>query len=162
MPFGFLALLPLPTSVHFIFALRISFLIIKGYNCTILRSIEQNTIIGGQLIHNIVLVSVTHQHQSAIDIHVSSPFWTALPSPNLYHPSRLSETTGLSSLFHTANSHFLSILTYGNVYVSMLLFQFVPLSFPHCVHKSVIYVCISIATLQIGSSVVFLDSICMC
>ena len=71
---SFLALLPLPTSVHFIFALRISFLIIKGYNCTILRSIEQNTIIGGQLIHNIVLVSVTHQHQAAIDIHVSSPF----------------------------------------------------------------------------------------
>ena len=30
------------------------FLIIKYYNCTILRSIEQNAIIGGQLLCNIV------------------------------------------------------------------------------------------------------------
>ena len=35
----------------------------------------------------------------------------------------------------------------------MLLSQFIPASFPYCVHKSVLYVCISIAALQIGSSV---------
>ena len=43
--------------------------------------------------------------------------------------------------------------TYGNVYVSRLFSQFVPpTSCPPVVHKSV-YICVSIAALQIGSSV---------
>ena len=43
--------------------------------------------------------------------------------------------------------------TYGRVYVSMLPSQFVPPSPSHCVQTSVLYVCISTAALQIGSSV---------
>ena len=43
--------------------------------------------------------------------------------------------------------------TYGNIYVSRLFSQFAPLSScPSVVHKSV-YICVSIAALQIGSSV---------
>ena len=46
--------------------------------------------------------------------------------------------------------------TYGNVYVSVLLSQFAPLSpSPCCVHKSVFYVSISTAALQIDPSVPF-------
>lgn len=41
---------------------------------------------------------------------------------------------------------------YGRVYMSVLLSQFVPhSSFPQGVHKSVLYVCISMAALQTGS-----------
>ena len=63
-----------------------------------LRSIEQNTTIGGQVLYNIVLASATHQHESAIGIHMSPSSWTLLlPSPVPSHPSRLSQSTGLSS-----------------------------------------------------------------
>ena len=43
----------------------ISFLIIEEYKCTLLRSIEQITIIGGHLLYSIVLASATHQHELA-------------------------------------------------------------------------------------------------
>ena len=45
----------------------------------------------------------------------------------------------------------------------MLLSPFIPLSFlpSACVCKSVLYVCVSIAALQIGSTTILLDSIYM-
>ena len=57
-----------------------------------------------------MLFSVKPQHESAIGIHISPPFWTSLPSPSPSHPSRLLQSPCLSSLRHTANSHWLSIL----------------------------------------------------
>ena len=42
-----------------------------------------------------------------------------------------------------------------SLYVSALLSQCIP-AFPHWVHKSILYICISIPALQIGSSVLFL------
>ena len=51
-----------------------------------------------------MLVSAIHPHESAIGIHNCCPL--LLTS----HPSRLSQRTGLSSLSHIANSHWLSIL----------------------------------------------------
>ena len=45
-----------------------------------------------------------------IGIHVSPRPWTSLPLPTPSHPSRLSRSTGVSSLCHTADSHWLSIL----------------------------------------------------
>ena len=82
--------------------------------------------------YNIVLVSATHQHESVTGIHMSHPSWTSLPSPIPSHPSRLSQSTGLSSLCHTANSHWLSIL-----HIVMYMFpccsQFVPPSPSHTV-----------------------------
>ena len=45
--------------------------------------------------------------------------------------------------------------TYGNIYVSMLLSQFVLPSLSSLCPKSVLYVCVSIPALQIGSSVPF-------
>ena len=49
-----------------------------------------------------------------------SPSWNSLPTPTPSHCSRWSENTGLSSLCHTANSHWLYFI-HGNVYVSMPL-----------------------------------------
>ena len=48
------------------------------------------------------------------------------PSSNPSHFSKLSQISELSSLYYTANTHLLSIFTYGNVLVSMLFSQFVP------------------------------------
>ena len=65
------------------------------------------------MLYNIVLVSAKHQYESATGTHVSLP----LESP---HPSRSSQSPGLSSLSHSANPYWLSVL-YGGVYVSILL-----------------------------------------
>ena len=45
--------------------------------------------------------------------------------------------------------------------ITYMFYIHLTLSFPHCVHKSVLYVCVSITALQIDSSVPFLDSIHM-
>ena len=58
-------------------------------------------------------------HESAIGRHMSIPSWTSLLPPTPFHPSRLSQSPGFSSLSHTANFHWLSIL-HMVVYVSML------------------------------------------
>ena len=45
----------------------------EDYNRTILSSIEQNTIAGGQLLHNIVLASAIPQQGAVTGIHMSPP-----------------------------------------------------------------------------------------
>ena len=60
--------------------------------------------------YSIVLVFAIYQHELAPDIYMSPPSSTPLPSPSPSHPSGLSQGTELSSLCHTANSHWLSIL----------------------------------------------------
>ena len=56
------------------------------------------------------------------------PSLVALPLilHSIPHPSRLSQSAVLSSVYYTAASRQLSILPYGHVYVSMLFSQFVP------------------------------------
>ena len=51
-----------------------------------------------------------HQHESVRGTHMSTPSWTSLPNPTPSHPARLSQSTGLSSLCYTANSHWLSAI----------------------------------------------------
>ena len=65
------------------------------------------------------LESVIHQHESAIGIRMSPPSRTSLTPSTPSHPSRLSESTGLSSMCHTANFPLAIYFTYGNVYVSI-------------------------------------------
>ena len=68
-------------------------------------------LIGRYLLYSVVLFSAKHQHESAIDIHMSgTSLLNLLPPATLSHPSRLSQSIGLSSQHHTANSHWLSIL----------------------------------------------------
>ena len=51
-------------------------------------------LIEGKLLHNFVLASAIHQHDSAIGIHVSPPSLTSLLSPTPSHPSRLLQSLG--------------------------------------------------------------------
>ena len=69
-------------------------------------------------------------------------------------PSRSSETTELSSLCHTANFHWLSIL-----HMVIYIFQCYSLLicptyfFPWCVHMYILYICVSIPALLVFLSV---------
>ena len=109
------------------------------------------------MLHLIVLVSAIYQSESATETHISPSSRASLPSPSSSHPSGWSQSTGLSSLCHTANSHQPSIL-----YMKTYILHFTrashsihpALSFFHRDHRSV-YVCVSIAALQIVSSVPF-------
>ena len=53
------------------------------------------------MLYRILLFSVKPQHESAIGIHISPPFWTSLPSSSPSHPSRLIQSPCLSFLRHT-------------------------------------------------------------
>ena len=61
------------------------------------------------MLYSIVLASAVPQHETATGVHMSPPS---------HRPP------GLSSLSHTANST--GYFIYGNAFVSMLLFQFIP------------------------------------
>ena len=126
-----------------------------------LRSIEQNITIGAHLLYNIVLASATHQHESAIGIHMSPPSWTLLlPSPIPSHPSRLSQSTGLSSLCHIENSHSLSIL-----HMVMSMFPCYSLNLSHsllpplCPQVCSLYLRLHCCPANRFISTIFLDSI---
>ena len=75
------------------------------------------------------------------------------PSPLPCHPSRSSQSSRLGSLCYTAASHELSAL-HMIAYVNATLPIRPTLSLPRCV-KSILYVCVSIPSLQIGSSALF-------
>ena len=66
------------------------------------------------MLHSIVLASSIQQHESAISIHMFPPPYLL---PGLIPPSVFYSNFPLSIYF-----------TYGNIYVSMLLSQFIPLS----------------------------------
>ena len=106
------------------------------------------------MLYNVVLVSAIQQCESAISIHVSLPLEHPLHPhhilPLLVVTEHQVELTALYSHFQLA-----IFFTYSNVYVSVTLLIHPTLSFPYCVHKSVLYVCVSILTLHIGSSVPF-------
>ena len=65
--------------------------------------------------------AIAFSDESAIGIHISSPFSNSLPSPSPSHLSKLIQSPCLSFLSHTANSHWLFIL-HMVMEVSMLLF----------------------------------------
>ena len=90
-----------------------------------------------------MLASTICQHGSAIVIHTSPPSWVSCPPPTPSYHCRLSESPGLSSLSHTANSHWLSILhmlAYMSPCYSFHLSHSLLPTPPPCVP----YVCISI------------------
>ena len=70
-------------------------------------------LIGGELLYNVVLASAVHQYELVTGIHMSllNPPLISHPIPSTSSPtSRLSQTSALSSLGHTANSHLQSVL----------------------------------------------------
>ena len=62
------------------------------------------------MLYRIFLFSVKHLHESVIGIAMSLHSWTPFRSPSPSHPSRLTQSPWLSSLRHTADSYWLSIL----------------------------------------------------
>ena len=70
----------------------------------------KNIIIDLWLLYDIGFISVIHQNELTIGIHMSPPSWISLPPPAHSHSSRLLQSPTLSSLSYTANSHWLSIL----------------------------------------------------
>jgi len=69
-------------------------------------------------------------------------------------PSRSSQITRPGSLCYTATSQQLSILhLMVCIYVKTTFSIHHNVSFHHCVHKSIFHICISIPSLQIGSSI---------
>ena len=92
-----------------------------------------------------MMVSAIHQHESAIDIHMS---------PSIEPPSHLSpiltplgyhRVLGLCSLCHTANSHWLSTFHTQYICFSAILSNYPNFFLPNYVQKSVLYVWISLA-----------------
>ena len=77
------------------------------------------------------------------------------PLPATY-PSRSSQSARLGCLCYIATSHQLSLLyVIVYIYVNATFSIHLTLSFPHCVHKSILYTGVSISSLQIGSSIPF-------
>ena len=77
-----------------------------------------------------------------------------LPASLPPHPTPLSCHRALvRSWPHTSNSHLLSSLHIQSVCFNAIPSSHPILSFPHCVEKSVLYVCVSFPALHIGSSV---------
>ena len=92
---------------------------------------------------------------------MSPSFWVSPPPSTPSHTSRLSQSTGLSSLCYTANSHWLSIL-HMVTHVSVLLSQFVPPSASPAVSE-VCSLCLCLYSCPANRfiSIIFLDSIYM-
>ena len=95
------------------------------------------------------MVFAIHRHESATDAHVS-PILNPPPSPP--HPSELPQSSGFEYPASCIKLILVIYFTYGNIHVSMLFSQIIPLAFSHRVQKSVLYICVSFATLHIGSS----------
>ena len=110
--------------------------------------------IGVKSLHSVVLVSAVQWSESAICIHVSPPCWTSLPPPLPPDVGRHRAPSWAPCAVPQVPTSYL-FYAWQCIYVKPNLPIHPILPFPHCVHTSVLYICISIPALQIGSSVPF-------
>ena len=91
-----------------------------------------------------MLASTKHQHESATGIYMFPPSRNFLPPPSPSHPTRLSQSPGLSSLSYSKFA-LAPYFTYGNVsfHVTVSIHPTLSCLPLHHVHKSVLYVCVS-------------------
>ena len=109
-------------------------------------SLLKLTFIGVQLLYNVVLVSTVQQNDLCICIHISLSFWTSLHSGH--------QCIKQSSLCYTVGSHQLSILCIlSAVYMCQCQSPNLshPTPLPFSIHMFVLYVCVSISSLEIRS-----------
>ena len=105
-------------------------------------------LIGGQLLYNIVVYFAIHWHESAMGVHVS-PILN--PTPTSLPPSGLSQCTSFECPVSYIELGLVIYFTYGNIHVSMLFSQIIPLSPSTTESKSVLYICVSFAVSHIRS-----------
>ena len=80
------------------------------------------------MFYSLVFISLIHQHESAIGIHILPPSWTSLSLPTQPTHLNFHRALGFSSLHHIANSHWLSILHMYCKIVYMFPYCFLNLS----------------------------------
>ena len=98
-----------------------------------------------------MLIAAVQQCRSTVIIHIASSSHPLCPSCLC----KSSQNARLGSLCYTASSHQLSVL-YLIMYICWSYFLHLStLSFSHCVQKSILYISVSIPSLQINSSVPF-------
>ena len=105
------------------------------------------------MLYRILCFSVIHQQESAIGIPMSPPSQTSLPSPS--HPTLQPVTEPLFKFPGSYSKFPLAIyFAYGivNFYVTLSIHLPLSLLSSHHVHRSVLYVCFSIAALKVNSS----------
>ena len=73
------------------------------------------TLIGGQLLYNIVMTFVMHQYESAISRHVSPPAWTPTCT------SLLTLIPALGALHHTSDSLLLLLSRFSRVWLCAIV-----------------------------------------
>ena len=73
------------------------------------------------------MVFAIHQHELAIDTHVSvpPPSSTPPPPPSPPHPSRLSQSTGFGCPASCIDLALVIYFTYGNVYPNIFLIDLI-------------------------------------
>ena len=110
-----------------------------------------------------MLVSAIHKHESTIGIRMSPPSWASLISATPFHPSRSSESPGLSSLCSYSKFPPAIYFPYGSVYVSMILSPFRPPS-PSSTVSTTLFSCLHLHCCPANKfiSTIFLDSIWWC
>ena len=124
-------------------------------------SLLKLTFIGVQLLYNVVLVSTVQQNDLCMCIHISLSFWTSLHSGH--------QCIKQSSLCYTVGSHQLSILCIlSAVYMCQCQSPNLshPTPLPFSIHMFVLYVCVSISSLEIRSllpvlHLAFKNALCM-
>ena len=112
------------------------------------------------MLYHIALVSEIHQHESAISVHMPPPSGPPFHLPPQPTPLGCHRVSGLSSLHHTADSHWLSIL-----HTIMCMFQCYSLNSSHALFPSlcqqVCSLCLHLHCCPASRSLstIFLDSI---
>ena len=109
------------------------------------------------LLYYVVLVSVVQQHASALSTYTHTHIYPPPPEPPPQPPiSPLSGITEHQAELPVLHSSFPLAILHMVVYIFQCCSSISPtLSLPRCVHKSILYVCVSIPALQIGSSIPF-------
>ena len=106
------------------------------FKCIVFLKLEDNCF-------SVVLASALPQCESATSVHTSALSWSSLPPPDPIPPFEVVAEHWLSSLCYIELPVAICF-AYGNVYVSVLLSQFVSPSPPHAVYTSLFSISVSL------------------
>ena len=131
------------TSLHTIWDHLWSFLLCTLFGVFFFFFFSLFIFIERYLLYRILLFSVKPQHESAIGIHMSPPFWTSLPFPSPSQPLRL--TKSLFQFPEPYNKFPLDIyFTYGSVSFLDTLSKHLTFSSSLPMSISLFFMCVSL------------------